>query len=154
MDVETIKPFVQYTVSMFKDMFNFTPIYGKAFEIKDFRTHNWEISSVVGIMGSIEGIFVIRLKRSLAFKLLNEIRMVGNSTEEIQNMINEMIGEFANIICGNALNKIPKSGEIDVTVPFTITGTNHTIVWPVKGKVIGIPFHTPHGDFEVQINIA
>ena len=94
-------------------MFNFTPIYGKAFEIKDFRTHNWEISSVVGIMGSIEGIFVIRLKRSLAFKLLNEIRMVGNSTEEIQNMINEMIGEFANIICGNALNKIPKSGEID-----------------------------------------
>lgn len=154
MNAATIKPFVQYTISMFKDMFNFTPTYGKAFVVEDFEEHNWDISAVVGIMGSYEGIFVFRLKRTLAFKLLNETKMVGSSSGEITSMITAMVGEFTNIICGNALHMIGKDQKIDVTVPFTIQGTNHTIVWPVKGKVIAVPFETPHGSFEIQINIV
>lgn len=154
MNVETIKPFVQYTISMFKDMFSFTPTYGKAYLVKDLSEHKWDISAAVGIMGSLEGIFVLRLKRTLAFKLLNESQMVGNNSEEITEMISAMVGEFVNIICGNALNRIPKTGKIDVTVPFTIQGTNHTIVWPTKGDVIAIPFETPHGSFELQVNIS
>lgn len=154
MTAETIKPFVQYTINMFRDMFNFTPTYGKAYVVKDLTKHKWEISAAVGIMGSIEGIFVIRLKRVLAFKLLKDTRMVGTTSEEITSMITAMVGEFANIICGNALNGIHKTGKIDVTVPFTIQGTNHTIVWPAKGDVVAIPFETPHGSFEIHINIS
>ncbi len=154
MTAETIKPFVQYTISMFKDMFNFTPTYGKAYLVKDLTEHKWEISAAVGIMGNLEGIFVLRLKRVLAFKLLNESRMVGSTSEEITQMVTAMVGEFANIICGNALNRIPNAGKFDVTVPFTIQGTNHTIVWPAKGDVVAIPFETPHGSFELQINIS
>lgn len=154
MNAETIKPFVQYTISMFKDMFNFTPTYGKAYLVKDLSEHRWEISAAIGIMGSMEGIFVIRLKRNLAFKLLNESQMVESSSEEITEMIAAMIGEFTNIICGNALNRISTQGKIELTVPFTIQGTNHTIVWPTKGDVVAIPFDTPHGKFELQINIS
>lgn len=154
MKAETIIPFVQYTINMFKDMFNFTPTYGKAYIVKDLTRHKWEISAAVGVMGSSEGIFVIRLKRVLAFRLLNESKMVGNSSKEITEMIAAMVGEFANIICGNALNKISGLGKIDVTVPFIIQGTNHTIVWPAKGSVVAIPFETPHGNFELQLNIS
>ncbi|QEN04920.1 chemotaxis protein CheX [Thiospirochaeta perfilievii] len=153
MTANMIKPFVLYTINMFRDMFNFTPSYGKAYIVKDLELHKWEISAVVGIMGGLEGIFVIRLKRTLAFKLLNESKMVGSNSSEITNMITGMVGEFANIICGNALNLIKDLGKIDVTVPFTIQGTNHTIVWPAKGDIIAIPFNTPHGEFELQINI-
>ena len=154
MNAEIVKTFVLYTVSMFKDMFNFTPNYGKAHLVTDQSNHKWDISAAVGIMGVYEGIFAIRLKRVLAFKLLNESRMVGNNSEEITEMITAMVSEFANIICGNSLNRITKSGKTDVTVPFTIQGTNHTIVWPAKGDIIAIPFDTPLGEFELQLNIT
>lgn len=154
MNAETIKPFVQFTIIMFREMFNFTPTYGKAYIVKDLNEHKWEISAAVGIMGAIEGIFVIRLKRVLAFKLLNDSQMAYSTSSEITEMITAMVGEFANIICGNALNTISGEGKTDVTVPFTIQGTNHTIVWPAKGDVIAIPFETPHGSFEVHINIS
>ncbi|MBN2618245.1 MAG: chemotaxis protein CheX [Spirochaetales bacterium] len=153
MDKELIKPFLQYTISMFKEMYNFTPIYSKAHKVTDLSTHKWDISGVVGILGNYEGIFAIRLKRSLAFKLLNQANLISENPDEIIQMISGMISEFANIVCGNALNKIdPNNGKI--TVPLTIQGTNHTISWPLKGPVIAIPFTTPYGDFEIQLNFS
>ncbi len=152
MDKELVKPFIKSTISMFKDMFNFTPAIGKAYVVTNFREHNWDISGVIGIMGSHEGVFVIRLKRVLAYKLLKESRMAPESPEEITNIISGMVGEFANIICGNALNVVTND-ELNITVPLTVQGTNHTIAWPIKGTVIAIPFTTPYGSFEMHINI-
>lgn len=153
MDVEIIKPFLKYTISLFKEMYNFTPVYKKAYVLKDLKNHRWDISGVIGIMGKYEGVFAIRLKRSLAFKLLNHSELIANNSKEIIHLTSEMVSEFANIICGNALNMITKE-DIDVTVPFSIQGLNHTIAWPVHGKVIAIPFNTPYGSFEIQINIS
>lgn len=154
MKAEIAKTFVLYTVSMFKDMFNFTPVYKKAYIIKDLQDHKWDISAAVGIIGSIEGVVAIRMKRSLAFKLLNESNMVGDCSDEIIEMISGMISEFANIICGNSINRLYDSSKINVTVPFTIQGTNHTITWPTDGDIIAIPFDTPLGGFELQLSLT
>lgn len=153
MDAETIKPFLKYTISMFREMYNFTPTYNKAYVQRDIRRHKWDISGVIGIMGDTEGIFVIRLKRKLAFKLLNQSNLVAETSKDITNMITGMVAEFANIICGNALNIVSEK-NVNLTVPFTIQGTDHTVTWPAKGRVIAIPFNTPHGSFEIQINIS
>ncbi|MGL1891068.1 MAG: chemotaxis protein CheX [Spirochaetaceae bacterium] len=153
MDTETIKPFLKSTIRMFKDMYNFTPTFGKAHIVTDLEHHSWNISGVIGIMGSYEGIFVIRLKKTTAFKLLKEATKVPETSKEIVETITAMIGEFANIICGNALN-ILTMDNVEITVPLTVQGTNHTISWPVKGHVIAIPFNTPYGQFELHINIV
>lgn len=153
MNAETIKPFVQYTISLFKEMYKFTPNYEKAYIVKNLEAHNWDISGVVGIMGALEGVFTIRLKRVLAFKLLNQSKISTDSPEEIIEMISDMVAEYANVICGNAINRI--AGEkVELTVPFTVQGVDHTISWPAKGNIIAIPFNTPHGMFEVQLNFS
>lgn len=138
---------------MFRDMYNFTPTYNKAYIVKDMSEHRWDISGVVGIMGDYEGVFVIRLKRSVAFKLLNQMNIAAEDSKTITELITAMVAEFANIICGNALNRISQK-NIDITVPLTIQGTNHTISWPAKGQVIAIPFNTPYGSFEIEINLS
>lgn len=153
MDASIINPFLKSAINMFKEMFHFTPEHGKAYVVEGFGNHRWEISGVIGLVGSAEGVIVIRLTRMLAFKLLKESGMEGENSEEITALINGMVGEFANIISGNAINMITQK-KVEVTVPITIQGTNHTISWPNKGVIIGIPFYTPHGPFEIQINIA
>ncbi len=152
MDATIINPFLQSAINMFKEMFYFTPEHGKPYVVEGFGNHRWEISGIIGIVGSTEGVIVIRLTRSLAFRLLKEAGMEGKNAEEINDLINGMVGEFANIISGNAINMITQK-KVDITVPITIQGTNHTISWPNKGSIIGIPFHTPHGPFEMQINL-
>lgn len=153
MDTEIIKPFLKYTISMFKDMYNFTPTYKNAYIVKDLIKHNWDITGVIGIMGDYEGIFVIRLKRTVAFKLLNHSNMAADNSKDITDLITGMVAEYTNIICGNAMNIISKE-NISITVPFTIQGSNHTVAWPAKGNIIAIPFNTPFGPFEIQINIS
>jgi len=137
---------------MFKEMFHFTPGYGKPFIVKDFGNHRWEISGVIGIVGSTEGVIVIRLTRNMAFKLLKETGMVGKTSKEINSLVTGMVGELANIISGNAINVITDK-RVDITVPIIVQGPNHIISWPQKGPIISIPFTTPYGPFEMQINI-
>ncbi len=149
---EDIKSFVKSTIVLFKEMYNFTPTFGKAYLVEDFSKHNWDISGVIGILGSHEGIFAIRLKRTLAYKLLKASNMDSDDSKEIVALTAALIGELANIICGNALNLVSDC-TIIITAPLTIQGTNHTVAWPVNGLVVGIPFHTPHGEFEIHINI-
>lgn len=138
---------------MFRDMYSFTPKFKNAYHVKNLMEHNWNITGVIGIMGDYEGIFVIRMKRVVAFKLLNHANLVGESSKDITNLITAMIAEYTNIICGNAMNIISKN-NVNVTVPFTVQGSNHTISWPAKGEIIAIPFDTPYGPFEIQINIS
>ncbi len=153
MDAKIINPFLMSAINMFKEMFNFTPENGKPYLVEGFANHRWDISGVIGIVGSTEGVIVIRLTRSMAFRLLIESGLKTDDAEETNSMINGMVGEFANIISGNALNMI-SSKKVDVTVPITIQGTNHTISWPNKGPIVGIPFYTPFGPFEIQVNLS
>lgn len=153
MDKEIIKPFLKYTISMFQDMYNFTPIYKNAYIVKDQKEHGWDISGVIGILGDYEGVFAIRLKRTVAFKLLNHANMAADNSKDMSQLINGMVAEFTNIICGNAMNLISKE-DTNITVPFTVQGSMHTISWPAKGDIIAIPFKTPYGPFEIHINIS
>ncbi len=153
MDASIINPFLKSAINMFKEMFHFTPEYSTPYVVNNFGNHRWEISGIIGIVGIAEGVIVIRLTRNVAFKLLKQSGMAGDNPDEIDDLINGMVAEFANIISGNALNAISDK-MVDITVPITVQGKNHTISWPQKGPIIGVPFTTPHGPFEMQINIA
>ncbi|QEN03544.1 chemotaxis protein CheX [Thiospirochaeta perfilievii] len=152
MNVTIINPFLNSAISMFQEMFNLTPQHGAPYIVTGSGNHRWEISGIIGIVGDTEGVIVIRLPRSLAVRLLIESGMNVQSND-VDDMIHGMVGEFANIISGNALNKISQK-KIDITVPITVQGKNHTINWPNKGAIIGLPFTTAFGSFEMQINIS
>ncbi len=152
MSVSFINPFLASTMNLFTEMFQITPEMGKPFVLDLLGNHRWEISGVIGLTGQANGIVVIRLPHMLSTKLLEKSGVeVPQDPQELEQIINEMVGEFVNIIAGNALSQLGHL-KIDVSPPFTIQGHNHSIAWPTKlGPIISIPFHTKHGPFEVDV---
>lgn len=153
MDSKIINPFLKTTITTFSQMFNFTPVLGKPFLVKQVLEHQWGISGIIGIVGDIEGILVIRLSQDFAHKLLKESGMGYDNEEECDEMKRALVAEIANVISGNALPLLSVD-RLDITPPVVIQGVNHTISWPSSSPKIGIPFSSKFGDFEIQISIT
>ncbi|MBN2617870.1 MAG: chemotaxis protein CheX [Spirochaetales bacterium] len=153
MDASIINPFLVSTINLFKEMFGIKIENGNPYIAKSNGNHRWDVSGVIGVVGETEGVIVIRFTRTLAFKLLIESGLDDKSMTNTDELIRGMVGEFANIISGNAINSM-KNKKVDITVPITIQGENHTISWPAKAPIISVPFTSPYGPFEVQISLT
>ncbi len=153
MDVSIVNPFLNTTINLFVEMFNLTPEYGKPVLVSPIGNHRWEISGVIGIVGESKGVIVLRVTSNFARKLLQLSGVRVSEPEEIPHILREMIGEFVNIISGNALPEL-KGKNIDLTPPVVIQGQNHTISWPNQTPIVGVPFVTKYGPFEIQICIT
>lgn len=153
MNVSIVNPFLEATMNMFEKMFSITPTYGKPFLVSPDANHRWEVSGVIGIVGETEGILVLRVTKVFAMKLLEKSNIIIQEESEKPQIMREMISEFVNIISGNALSKLGDK-DISVTPPFSVQGANHTIAWSSSNAIIGVPFLTKYGPFEMQINLS
>lgn len=134
-------------------MFNIKANIGKPFLVKQELTHCWNISGIIGIVGDIEGVLVLRLKEEFALKLLNESGMDYDNEEECDELKRALVAEIVNVISGNALPLLTAE-HLDITPPIVIQGTNHTISWPSSSPKVGVPFTTDLGTFEILISIT
>lgn len=153
MDSKIINPFLKTTMTTFSQMFNFMPTLGKPFLVKDVLQHDWNISGIIGIVGDVEGILVIRFTEELAQKLLEASGMEYSNIDERDEIKRALVAEIANVISGNALPLLD-AARLDITPPVVIQGENHTISWPSNSPKIGIPFSSEMGNFEMQISIT
>lgn len=153
MDAKIINPFLSGTIDLFQEMLFIQPTYGAPFVLENNGTHRWEISGIIGLVGDSEGIVVLRVTNLLAEKLLQKSQVIVNDEAERAKIINEMISELVNIISAKALAGI-KGFNVKLTPPFTVQGKNHEISWPSRTPIIGVPFQTKYGPFEVEISIS
>ena len=150
MDVRLINPFLDATINLLETMFTLEVTPGKPYILENLLGHRWEISGVVGVLGSRRGVVAIRLHHLLLDKLLEKSGVVVTDEDERYETINAMVGELINIISGNAISEMSFPG-IDISVPMVIQGENHRLSWPKIGPVIAIPFPTKWGNYEVQV---
>ncbi len=150
MDVTIINPFLNAVQDVYRQMFFLETVAAPAFVLEEHATHRWDISGILGVTGDYAGIVCFRLHKMLAEKLLEIAGIEFFSDEERQDTMYEMIGEVTNIVSGNAASKL---GDINVEIspPAVVMGKNHKIAWPRGIPVIGIPFSTPKGPFEVDV---
>lgn len=150
MDVKIINPFLSAGLNTFQEMFNIEATNKEPFILKVDVGHQWEISGILGITGDYSGVVAFRLHKVLSYKLL-ELSGMGDIPEKDRDeMAQQMVSEFVNIVAGNAVSVI-KDYNLLVSPPVSITGRNHTIAWPKNYPVIGIPFTTPFGPYEVDV---
>jgi chemotaxis protein CheX len=149
-----INPFLEATMNLFGRMFDLKAEPGKPHVIETFGNHRWEISGVISFLGSHTGVVVIRLPRVLADKLLKRTKLKFTSEEERERLVNEMVGEFTNIIAGNAVGPLQANGfDLDISTPVVVRGKNHRIHWPNGAPIIGMPFTTEGGPFTVDVSV-
>mgnify|MGYP006265980935 CR=1 FL=1 len=154
MKAEIINPFLEATINLFQRMFKVEATPGKPHIVEGFGNHRWEISGVISFLGSHTGVVVIRLPRVLADKLLQRTGLSYENEKQREKLVNEMIGEFTNIIAGNAVGPLQANGlDLDISTPVIVRGKNHRIHWPHGASVIGMPFTTEVGPFTVDVSM-
>jgi len=150
MDAAIINPFLNAALSLFKGMFEVTAVPGQAYLLAEQINHRWEISGILGVTGDYHGIVAFRLPKLLADKLLEKSGVSTNNEQERLEMVNAMVGELTNIISGNASADL-SDASIEISPPVVVLGANHQIAWPKIAPVIGMPFATPYGPFEIDV---
>jgi chemotaxis protein CheX len=149
-----INPFLEATINLFKRMFKLEAIPGTPHIVEAFGNHRWEISGVISFLGSHTGVVVIRLPRVLADKLLRRTNIQFEGEKQREKLVNEMVGEFTNIIAGNAVGPLQSNGfDLDISTPVIVRGKNHRIHWPNGATIIGMPFTTEGGPFTVDVSM-
>ena len=149
-----INPFLQATITLFQKMFRLDATPGAPHVVERFGNHRWEVSGVISFLGTHTGVVVIRLPHLLADKLLQRTGMIFDSPKDREHMINEMVGEFTNIIAGNALGPLAENGiDLEISPPLVVQGKNHRIHWPNHAPIIGMPFTTVMGPFTVDVSM-
>jgi chemotaxis protein CheX len=150
MNVDYVNPFLSSTIELFEQTFALTPVAGEPFLDEKAYKHRWDISAVMVLTGNAIGIVVIRLTRLLADKLLVKSGVQWTNEEERVKLCDAMVGEMINIVSGNAAGKLA-GYDVDISVPIVVQGTNHTLSWPERAPIIGVPFTTDCGPFMVDI---
>jgi chemotaxis protein CheX len=150
MDVTIINPFLTATLNLFENMFSIKAMAGPPYILGEELKHRWEISGIIGLTGDYQGLVGFRLPRMLGDRMLEKSGIVTKTEEERLETVYGMIGELTNIIAGNASSAI-EGVSIDISPPVVILGENHHIAWPKTMPVVGIPFSSPNGPFEVDV---
>jgi chemotaxis protein CheX len=149
-DVSIINPFLSATVNLFENMFAIEAQAGAPFLLEVELNHRWELSGLLGVTGGYQGIVAVRFPKMLADKMLQKSGVETKTEEERLDTLNGMVGELTNIVAGNAATALADV-RIEISPPVVILGKNHRIAWPRNMPVIGIPFSTPNGPFEVDV---
>ena len=149
MDINKI--FIENTEILFSRLFTTKIVNKESYTIEE-KTHNWNISALVGVTGDISGVISIRMRELLSSELLNRAKLTGLNKEIQHQLASDMLGELVNTIAGNVLSKAVK-GKFRISVPIIIRGENHILQWPSNTPVIGIPIKTDFDGFEIQYSL-
>lgn len=151
MDVRYINPFIESTLNNLEQM---AAIKAEKLDItlaKEARTFS-DISGIIGLGGEIVGSAVISFPKAIALAVASAMFM--DELQDINNDVKDAIGEFANIVVGNARNQLVNAGlNVTISTPTIIVGKDHVISHPQSIPFIIIPFQTNLGTFQINIGL-
>lgn len=150
MDVKCINPFLDSVKSVLAQL-GITDIKMSGLNKKEKMYVDLEITSIIGIVGSIKGNIAYSMSEETAKKAVS--MMMGMSIENIDEIGRSAIGELTNMITGNAATLLSNNGYItDITPPSTVFGKDmYFIISTVE--TITIEMFTSIGKLEVNIGL-
>lgn len=149
MDVNLINPFLEATLHVLKTIAGIDAHKGKPFLKKD-NVAIGDVSGVIGLAGDMNGIISVTFTEKCIFYIVTG--MFGEEVKELNAEIGDAVGEIANMISGQARQKLEGQGtNLQAAIPSVVIGKNHTISHLTKQPIIALPFSTQGGDFTVEI---
>jgi chemotaxis protein CheX len=151
MDIKYINPFIE---SILENIEKMTQIKAEKQQLSVSKNEApfSDISGIIGLGGEVRGSAVISFPKDLALAVASAMFM--EELSEINDEVKDAIGEFANIIVGNARNKLVNAGlQVQISTPTIIVGKNHEIVHPDSVPFLVIPFKTVKGILTINVGI-
>ena len=151
MDVKYINPFVESVLNNLEQMAALKAEKLTLSVTKDAKT-SMEISGIIGLSGSVKGSAVISFPKAIALAVASAMFM--EELKELNDDVKDAIGEFTNIVVGNARNRLVDEGlDVTMSTPTIIIGKDHQITHPQNIPFLVIPFKTDLGNFQINIGI-
>lgn len=118
----------------------------------DYTVLEDSITGVIGLAGTHKGVLAIHIPHRVAFAITGNF--LGIEIAEINEDVEDAIGEVANMLGGNVKSILSENGrDIDLSLPSTVSGKEYGFQ-AIKGseKTI-IPFETADGCFLVELQL-
>jgi chemotaxis protein CheX len=97
------------------------------------------ITGMVGFAGTYSGVISIHCPVDLALKITSN--MLGVDCDEINDDLNDAIGEIANMLGGNVKQVLSKGGlDVKLSIPTVISGEDYTVNSLSDNDCVVVPF--------------
>ena len=140
---------VTTTLDVFSGMLFMTATPQEA--VEPGMTHLNSISGIIGFGGRAKGMLAVHTPEEVAKTITGGF--LGVLVEEINDDVNDAIGELANMLAGSVKHSLAENiGGIILSVPSVICGDSYTVNAPLEGYGTIIPFSVPGGLFYVEFH--
>ncbi|MEI7818135.1 MAG: chemotaxis protein CheX [Desulfuromonadales bacterium] len=98
------------------------------------------ITGMVGFAGTYSGVISIHCPVALALKITSN--MLGIDCDEVNDDLNDAIGEIANMLGGNVKQVLSKGGlDVKLSIPTVISGEDYTVNSLSDNDCVVVPFN-------------
>jgi len=98
------------------------------------------ITGMVGFAGTYSGVISIHCPVALALKVTSN--MLGIECDEVNEDLNDAIGEIANMLGGNVKQVLSKGGlDVKLSIPTVISGEDYTVNSLSDNDCVVVPFN-------------
>lgn len=102
-------------------------------------TFHETVTSMVGLAGSHSGIIAIHCPKKLA--LLVTSNMLGMDVTDVDEDVNDAMGEIANMVGGDVKHIFsPKGADINLSIPTVIYGSDYALESVSNSDALVMPF--------------
>ncbi len=110
------------------------------------------ITGMVGLAGIRKGMLAVHFPNSLALAITTSF--LGMEVEEMNEDVQDAIGEIANMLGGNVKTILSDKGrDIQLSLPSTISGEEYSFMSSNEVDQVVLPFKAPAGVFYVELEL-
>ena len=150
MQAKFINPVLTSMVNVLTTMAKLSPTPGKP-RLKQDNTALGVVTGLMAMEGSqAKGSLAISFPKKVILDI--NLRMLHQEKTEVDEMVQDLTGEIANMVIGGAKKILLDQGyDFGLSLPSIVLGNNHLIEHPYRGPKILLPFTCEPGDFYVEI---
>ena len=153
MDATLVNPFIEGTLHIL-DTTAFVKVKPEPPFLKKDRKAHGDISGFIEISGDLTGTAAISFSKKSILGIVSA--MFGEEMTEINEEINDAVGEISNMVAGHVTTKIGEMGK-KVSVKFKeIKAGKDAVIEHVDGveHVLALPFRTTKGKVLIEVCYA
>jgi len=149
MQVAYINPFIEATLHVLETM-AFTKATGGKPYLKKDKSARGDVSGIIGLTGDVKGTIAVSFTENCILPIVSS--MFGAKMKELNDEVKDAVGEIANMISGQARQKLELMGRnLKASIPTMVVGKGHSISHLTQENIIAIPFVTESGEFTIEV---
>jgi chemotaxis protein CheX len=120
-------------------------------EVADPTTHfSHSVTAMVGFAGLFNGLLSLHVPQTLALKFTSS--MLGMEVTELDDDVNDALGEIANMIAGSFKHHLSKEGhEVRLSTPSVVSGGEYVVASGSLADTLTLQYHCYGEPFMISL---